>query len=95
MIGMLLTAMLLTAGSASAWGGHHRGHFGFGFFIGPPVIVAPPPVYYRGYYPPYRSYGPGYYDYGYRVWVPGYWEEQWTPYGWDRVWIPGYWRYGP
>jgi hypothetical protein len=27
--------------------------------------------------------------------VPGYWEERWSPYGWEKVWVPGYWRYDP
>jgi len=62
----------------------------------PPVVVAPPPaVYYRGYYPPYAYYyGPGYgYDRGYRVWVPGHWEERRVPGGWERFWVPGNWDY--
>jgi hypothetical protein len=58
--------------------------------------VAPPPVYYRGYYSPPSYYGPDYYyNDPYRVWVPGYWENRWTPYGWERIWIPGYWQYSP
>lgn len=102
-MGVLLLVILLSAGQASAWHrpAHHR-HFGFGIIIGPPIILPPPPpIYYRDYYPPYGYYGPGYYgppgyyDYGRRVWIPGHWEDRWTPYGWDRVWIPGYWEYSP
>jgi uncharacterized RDD family membrane protein YckC len=91
MITIALLTLALTAGVASAWPGHP--HFGFGLFIAPPAIWAPPPVYYRAYYPPYGYYGPDYYDYGYRVWVPGRWQERWTPYGWRRYWVPGYWEY--
>ena len=92
-ISIVLITIFLVTGAASAWYRPHRHHhYGFGVFIGPPVIWAPP-LYYR--YPYYPDYSPpyGYYNYGYRVWVPGHWEERWTPYGWERVWIPGYWRY--
>jgi hypothetical protein len=91
MICIVFLVILLTIGSASAW--HRHPYSNLRLFIGPPVVWVPPPVYYRGYYPPYDYVGPGYYEYGYRVWVPGYWEERWTPYGWERVWIPGYWEY--
>ena len=87
MISLILLTIFLLSGSASAWHGHHRGHFGI-FFAPPPIWVAPPPVYYRGYYP-----GPDYYYEPYRVWIPGHWEERWTPNGWQNVWIPGYWEY--
>lgn len=69
----------------------HRHPYHSGIYIRPPALLIPPPVYYRSYYPHYRAYP--YYEYGYRVWVPGYWEERWTPYGWESVWVPGYWRY--
>jgi len=96
MISLILLAIFLSSESALAWRGHHRGHGRFGVFIAPPVWIAPPPVYYRGYYPPSSYYGPDYYyREPYRDWVPGHWEERWTPYGWERVWIPGYWQYGP
>jgi len=96
MISVILLAIFLSSESALAWRGHHRGHGRFGVFIAPPVWIAPPPVYYRGYYPPSSYYGPDYYySEPYREWVPGHWEERWTPYGWERVWIPGYWQYGP
>ena len=73
MIGMVLLIILLAAGPALAWRGHHGGHSHFGVFIGPPVIfVPPPPAFYRYYYPP------DYYDPGYRVWVPGYWDYEET-----------------
>ena len=92
MIAMILLIVLITVGSASAWhrypGGPHR-HFGV--FIGPPVIYLPPPppfIRYHYYYPPYDYTHPGY-----RVWVPGYWDCRWTPYGWERVWIPGHWEW--
>ena len=86
---------LLTIDIAQAWHKYpYRHHYrDFGIYIGPPVIVIAPPIYYRWYYPPY-PYHPSYdCRYGYRVWVPGHWEERWTPYGWERVWVPGYWRY--
>ena len=90
---LILLAIFLSSGSAFAWRGY--GHFGV-FIAPPPIWVAPPPVYYRGYYSPPSYYGPDYYyNDPYRVWVPGYWENRWTPYGWERIWIPGYWQYGP
>ena len=96
MISLILLAIFLSSESALAWRGHHRGHGRFGVFIAPPVLIAPPPIYYRGYYPPPGYYGPDYYyREPYRDWVPGHWEERWTPYGWERIWIPGYWQYGP
>ena len=82
---LLTTGM--TAGVASA---HWRSHFSFGVFLPPPPIVWAPPVVVSPGYPAY-----GYYNSGYRAWVPGYWESRWTPYGWTRVWVPGYWRYAP
>lgn len=89
LISALLLVFFLTAGTASA-----RVFFRFGFFppavIGPPVVVAPPPVYYPY---PYGYYGPGYY--GYRVWVPGYWESIRTDRGWEKVWLQGHWEYRP
>lgn len=94
-ISLIVSGIILSSGSAFAWGGH--GHFGrpghFGIFIAPPPVwLAPPAVYYRGYYPsPY--YGPGYYSAPSRYWVPGHWERRWTPYGWERTWIPGYSEY--
>jgi hypothetical protein len=88
---MTLLTLVLTTGVASAW--HSHSHFGLGLFFAPPVVLPPPPVYFRAHYPPYGYYSPDYYDYGYRVWVPGYWEKRWTPYGWRRSWVPGYWEY--
>ena len=93
MIGLILLAIFLTSGPALAWYGRSHGHFGI-FITPPPIVIGPPAFYYRGYYPP-PSYYPHYYYEPYRVWVPGHWENEWTPYGWERVWIPGYWRYGP
>jgi len=88
-VGAILVTLLLTTGAAFAWGGHRgHSHFGFGLFIAPPVVVAPPPVYHRSYYPPYDY---GYYPRSDRVWIPGYWGWRQTPYGWEREWIPGYW----
>lgn len=96
MISLILLVIFLNSGSALAWRGHYHRHFGI-IISPPPIWIAPPPIYFRGYYPPpYGYYGPNYYyDYPYRVWVPGHWEERWTSYGWEKVWIPGYWRYGP
>ncbi|HSB04166.1 MAG TPA: hypothetical protein VLK23_03160 [Thermodesulfobacteriota bacterium] len=85
---MFLITILLTSEVASA---HWRSHFNFGVYFAPPVVW--PPVVGYPTYPPFGYYGPGYY--GYRAWVPGYWEDRWTPYGWRRIWIPGFWRYGP
>jgi hypothetical protein len=91
---LILMVFLITTDIASARGRYHHGpSHRSGFYIGPPSIWVAPPVYYRPYYPSYRAYPPDYYGYGYRVWVPGYWEERWTPYGWEKVWVPGYWRY--
>jgi hypothetical protein len=93
MVSLILSVIFLSSGSVLARGWH--GHFGI-FIAPPPLWVGPPPVYYRGYYPPPSYYGPDYYYNGpYRSWVPGHWENRWTPYGWERVWIPGYWQYGP
>ena len=91
MITLTLWTLLLSSGSALAWHGHYRGPFGI-FPAPPPFWVGPPAVYYRGYYPTPGYYPPGYYE-PYRVWVPGYWQDRWTPHGWQRVWIPGYWQY--
>lgn len=91
MISLILLAIFLTSGPASAWHGRSRGYFGV-FIAPPPIVIGPPAYYYRGYYPP-PSYYPRYYYEPYRVWVPGHWEDRWTPYGWERVWIPGYWEY--
>jgi hypothetical protein len=87
----VLLVFFLTTGIASA----HRVFFGFGFFPSvivapPPAIVVPPPAYYPY---PYDYYSPGYY--GYRVWVPGYWDTIWADRGWKRVWHPGHWEYRP
>ena len=93
-ISAFLLVLLFTTGIASA-----GVYLGFSFppvVIGPPAVAAPPPAYYP-YSNPYRyygygpGYGPGYY--GYRVWVPGYWDRVWTGYGWERVWHRGYWAY--
>jgi hypothetical protein len=94
---LILISFLITTDIASARDGRHYYHgpsYRSGFYISPPVIRIAPPVHYRPYYPSYRIYPPAdYYEYGYKVWVPGYWEERWMPYGWERVWVPGYWRY--
>jgi hypothetical protein len=89
-ISLILLAIFLSSGQAFAW---HRGHFGI--FVAPPRLWVGPPVFYSpGYYPPPSYYGPGYYySSPYRVWVPGYREGRWTPYGRERAWIPGYWEY--
>ncbi len=81
-IGLILLTVVLSSGTALAWR----------FFVAPPPLWGPPAVYYRGYYPPPVGYGPDYYG-PYRVWVPGHWENRWTPSGWHRAWIPGYWEY--
>lgn len=78
---MVLVMILLASGSALAWDGHrfgHRGHFGLGVFIGPPVVSYGPPTYYTS---------PA------RVWVPGYWDWRWSGRGWVRIWVPGYWQW--
>ncbi len=97
MITLIILAIFLSSGSASAWYRPYGGFGHFGVFIAPPPIwVAPPPIYYRGYYSPPSYYGPDYYyNAPYRGWVPGHWENRRTPYGWERAWIPGYWQYGP
>jgi hypothetical protein len=90
-LAMVSLILFLAAGPASAWYGHGYhpgGRSHFGFFIGPPVFFAPPlPVYPRYYYPQ------EYYDPGYRVWVPGYWDYRGTPHGRERVWFPGHWEW--
>jgi hypothetical protein len=86
---IVLLTILLSIGPASAWQRHHSHHSHFRMYIGPPVIWTPPPVYYRYSYPPYDYF----YDRGYRVWIPGYWDYRWTPYSWRRVWIPGRWEW--
>jgi len=94
---MILVWIFLMTGSAFAWyrpHHYHHAHSHFRMMIGPPVIWIPPLIHYRIYHPPYGYYGPRY-DYGYRVWVPGYWEERWTPNGWENVWIPEHWEYRP
>jgi hypothetical protein len=92
---LIFLAIFLTSGAALAWHGGFRGHFGI-FIAPPPIVIGPPAIYFRGYYPRPGYYGPDYYyNDPYRVWVPGHWEKRWTPYGWERVWIPGYWQYSP
>ncbi len=90
-ISLILLTILVASGSAFAWRGPSRGHFGI-FIAPPPIWIGPPAIYYRGYYPPPGYYPPEYYQ-PYRSWAPGHWEKRWTPYGWERVWIPGYWEY--
>ena len=80
---MILVFLLLSGGTALA---HWR--FGFGVGVPSPFVWASP---YPGYYAPYGHYSYGYP--GYRVWIPGHWEQRWTSYGWRRAWIPGYWEY--
>ena len=84
-----LLVFSLTTGIASA-----RVFFGFGIFppivTGPSLIAAPPPAYYLY---PYGYYSPGYY--GYRTWVPGYWNNIWTDHRWERVRHPEHWEYRP
>jgi hypothetical protein len=93
-IGAVLVALMLVnedAFARSRFHGHGHSHFSFGLFVAPPVFVAPPPVYYRSYYPPYDY---GYYPRSSRVWIPGYWGWRRGPYGgWERAWIPGYWNW--
>jgi len=89
-ISLILLTLFLSSGPALAWRGH--GHFG-PFVAPPPFWAGPPAVYYRGYYPPPGYYGPDYYYGPSRVWIPGHWEDRWTPSGWQRAWIPGYWEY--
>jgi len=78
---ILITFLIMTdIASARDRRPYYRGHSRHsGIYIGPPVIRIAPPVYYRPYYPSYRAYPPDNYyysGYGYRVWVPGYWEER-------------------
>ena len=89
---VVLITILLTSGMASA---HWRTYFNFGVYLPPLAVWTPPPPPVAAYpgYPSNGYHSPGYY--GYRVWVPGYWESRWTAYGWRRAWIPGYWRYTP
>jgi hypothetical protein len=94
---LILLILLISAHLASAWDRyyHYRphSHFSFRVIVPPPVLLPPPPpIVFRGYYY-YEE--PRYYGDGceYREWVPGHWEERWTPYGWERVWVPGHWRY--
>lgn len=91
LVSLILLTVIILSGPAFAWHGHFRGHFGV--FLAPsPFWVGPPAVYYPGYYPPPVDYGPDYYG-PYRVWIPGHWENRWTPSGWQRAWIRGYWEY--
>ena len=89
MISLILLTIVLSSGSALAW---HRGHFGI-FVAPPPFWVGPPAFYNPGYYPPPGYYARNYYYAPSRVWIPGYWENRWTPSGRVRAWIPGYWEY--
>jgi hypothetical protein len=91
-ISLILLTLFLSSGSALAWRGHSRGHFGV-FIAPPPIWVGPPAYYHPGYFPPPSDYGPDYYYGPSRVWIPGHWEDRWAPHGWERVWIPGYWDY--
>ena len=91
---LILLTVFLSSGVALARGGHFRGHFGV-FIAPPPIWIGPPAIIHRGYYPPPSYYPPPNYYEPNRVWVPGHWEERWSPYGWERAWIPGYWQYNP
>jgi hypothetical protein len=87
-------ALVATLSCAEITSAGWQPYFSLGVFLPPPVAWARPPapvVAYLGY-PAYAYYSPRYY--GYRAWVPGYWESRWTPYGWTKVWVRGYWRYG-
>ena len=106
MVILICVVIFLITDTASAWRVGVRPvrphHPRFGVVIGPPPFFyyGPPVVYYRGYYPPPYSYYPPptsrYYENGYPVWIPGYWEERPTPDGrTESVWVPGYWKYGP
>jgi hypothetical protein len=71
-------------GKAEAW---WRGGWCCGIGIGialPPVVVAPPPVYYAppppAYYPPPVA---AYYPPPRPVWVPPHWQ--------GGYWVPGHW----
>ncbi|MGQ9509719.1 MAG: hypothetical protein ACUVTN_10015 [Thermodesulfobacteriota bacterium] len=98
-LSLFFLILFSSMGVASAWErhSHWRPHFHIGFQIilppPPPILLYPPVVIYREYSPSYYYDGPRYYREGYREWVPGHWEERWTPYGWERIWVPGHWRY--
>ncbi|MCJ7704842.1 MAG: hypothetical protein MUO28_04800, partial [Desulfobacterales bacterium] len=89
---LILITFLLTTTITSArdrYPYHHRHPYRSGIHIGPPDIditsgllsvILP-------------SLSSPSFLYGYRVWVPGYWEERWTPYGCESAWVPGHWRY--
>lgn len=96
-ISVLIFILLFFSKNTFSWHRHPRHYFSFGIVFAPPPIVIGPPVIYWNYYmpPPPKVYEPPYYICPNRVWVPGYWEERWTPYGWERVWVPGYWRCDP
>jgi len=91
---LILLTVFLSSGVALARGGHFHSHFGI-FIAPPPIWIGPPAIIHRGYYPPPSYYPPPNYYEPNRVWVPGHWEERWSPYGWERAWIPGYWQYNP
>jgi len=90
LIATLLLVFVLTAGTASA-----RIILPPGWPFVPPIIEAPPPVYYPNPYGYYSSPDPyGYYSYPYgyygpRAWGPGYRGHG----GWGRDRVPDHWRY--
>ncbi len=85
MIASLLLVLFVIPRVALA---HVSWGFGISVPLGPPVVSVPPPAYYPY---SYGYYGPRYY--GYRIWVPGYWDRVWTYRGWASVWRPGHWEY--
>jgi hypothetical protein len=72
--GLAALGVAAMPGQAHAW---WRGPgIGFGLWV-PPVVVAPPPVYYAP--PPVAYYAPP----PQQVWVPAHWE--------GGYWVPGHW----
>ncbi len=80
-VAAVFASILLTTGIASA------SHWGFSVVLPPVGVYAAPAA------PPPAYSPPPYYAPGYRTWVPGHWEDRWTPYGYRRAWVPGFWAY--
>ncbi len=92
---LILLSTILLNGEAFAWHRHPHSYLRFGIVFAPPPIIIGPPVYYYPPPPPIYYEPDYYYRCPNRVWVPGHWEERWTPYGWEKIWVPGYWRCDP
>jgi hypothetical protein len=102
-VAIIVGFILLLPANGQAWrhgysSDHHEPHFyshGYGSWNYRVPRYIPPPARRYSRHNNYYNYWPSqpYYHPSYRSWIPGYWENRWTTYGWITIWIPGYWSY--